>query len=181
MAIAIARRRFLDGQRLQIGEIAEELGVARTTVYRWFDGREGLYQETIWSLTEDALAQAEHGVTATGLDRIYEINRNYWQALASSAEYRRFLEQERRIALRVLFLIPGHIRGRFTARMEEMLREVSGELRPGVEPGILAHALARCGEAYVLGDDLLRSQPQPDATAKILRLVIDGARRHPQT
>jgi AcrR family transcriptional regulator len=175
-AIVLARERFLAGRRLEAGQIADELGISRTTLYRWFDGRSGLYVETLWSLALDVLRIAEERSTATGLELVYETNRDFWEIVSENPGYRRFVEQDRRIALRIMFLVRGHIRGRFARYVEEMLERAKDELRPDIEIPVLARALTACGESSVFGDDLGSDGPQPGATAKVLRLVIDGAR-----
>jgi len=175
-AIALARERFLAGRRLETGQIADELGISRTTLYRWFDGRGGLYMETLWSLALDVLQVAEERSNATGLELVYETNRDFWEIVSENPGYRRFVEQDRQIALRIMFIVRGHIRGRFARYVEQMLENAKDELRPEIEIPILARALTACGESSVFGEDLGEDGPKPGTTAKVLRLVIDGAR-----
>src|SRR5690242_2266002 len=48
-ALALARRRWLAGERLDMGALAKELGVSRATLYSWVGSRERLIGEVIWS------------------------------------------------------------------------------------------------------------------------------------
>src|SRR5919199_991299 len=45
-----ARRRFLAPERLDMSALADELGVNRVTLYRWFGSRDRFLVEVIWSL-----------------------------------------------------------------------------------------------------------------------------------
>src|SRR5262245_27507707 len=56
-ALRAARRRFLRGQRLDMNELARDLGIGRATLYRWVGGRDQLLGEALWSLAEQGLAQ----------------------------------------------------------------------------------------------------------------------------
>jgi hypothetical protein len=68
-ALRLARRRFLRGQRVDMGAIALELGVNRVTLYRWVGSRERLLVEVVWSLADTTL-QREGARTRKYLDRI---------------------------------------------------------------------------------------------------------------
>jgi len=49
-AFKLARSKWLAGERLDVGRIAQELGVGRATVFRWVGTRENLYGEVISAL-----------------------------------------------------------------------------------------------------------------------------------
>ena len=49
-AIALARDRFLGGERVEMGALAAELGIGRTTLYRWVGEREDLIEEVLAGL-----------------------------------------------------------------------------------------------------------------------------------
>ena len=50
-----ATRTYLVVRRLDMRELAAEIGVARNTLYRWTGGRERLLQDVICSLSEAAI------------------------------------------------------------------------------------------------------------------------------
>src|SRR5258708_8477905 len=55
-AFTLARRRFLRGERVDIGGLSTELGVNRVTLYRWLGTREQLLVEILSSLAERTLS-----------------------------------------------------------------------------------------------------------------------------
>src|SRR5262245_25508423 len=45
-----ARRRFLRGERVDMNDLAREVGIGRATLYRWVGSRDQLLGEVLWSL-----------------------------------------------------------------------------------------------------------------------------------
>ena len=43
---------FWPGERIALGQMADELGVSRATLYRWVGARDALLLEVLWRLTE---------------------------------------------------------------------------------------------------------------------------------
>src|SRR3981081_2735542 len=72
-ALRIARRRFLAGERIDMSALAEELGVNRVTLYRWFGSRDRFLVEVIWSLARRTLDDIDATVEASGAERIVGI------------------------------------------------------------------------------------------------------------
>jgi AcrR family transcriptional regulator len=54
-AIKLARKRFLQAERIDMSALADELGVNRVTLYRWVGSRDQLLVEIIWSLGSKTL------------------------------------------------------------------------------------------------------------------------------
>src|SRR5271166_5782779 len=54
-AFRVARRWFMAGRRIEMQELAAELGVNRATLFRWVGGRDELLGEILWSLAEPTL------------------------------------------------------------------------------------------------------------------------------
>src|SRR5256885_14639524 len=57
---------YLRGRRIDVQEIAAELGLGRTTVYRWFGSREKLIGEVVAKAGEPALRAAREQAHGTG-------------------------------------------------------------------------------------------------------------------
>jgi AcrR family transcriptional regulator len=58
-AVLLARRRFQAAERIDMGAIAQELGVNRVTLYRWVGSRDRLLVEVLWSLADATLARED--------------------------------------------------------------------------------------------------------------------------
>ena len=144
---------YLRGRRIDVQAIATELGLGRTTVYRWFGSREGLVGETVARAAEplfgDARAQAQgRGGTAL-LDTFDRINRG----LATAPALRSFLELERD-ALRILTSSGGVVQPRAVAKIQRFIEDEAraGTYRPPVDPATLAYAIVRLAEAFLFND-----------------------------
>ena len=69
-AFRIAREWFLAGRRIEMRELAAELGVNRATLFRWVGNRDDLLAEILWSLAEPTLAAAIDDAPGHGGQRI---------------------------------------------------------------------------------------------------------------
>src|SRR5215467_3933227 len=56
-ALRLARERWLAGERLDMGALAEELGISRATLYTWVGSKDRLLGEVLWSFAADGLQQ----------------------------------------------------------------------------------------------------------------------------
>jgi AcrR family transcriptional regulator len=149
----LALNRYLHGDRIDVQAIAAELGLGRTTVYRWFGSREGLVGETVAAAAEplfdDARVAAKGEGGAALLDTFDRINR----ALAAAPALRSFLALERD-ALRMLTSSGGVVHRRAVAKIQSFIEaEVhSGTYEPRVDPSTLAYAIVRLAEAFLFND-----------------------------
>jgi AcrR family transcriptional regulator len=149
----LALNGYLHGKRVDVQAIAAELGLGRTTIYRWFGSREGLIGETVAQAAEPLFDEARAGAKGRGgaalLDTFDRINR----ALAAAPALRSFLELERD-GLRMLTSSGGVIHRRAVAKIESFIEaEVrAGAYDPPVDPSTLAYAIVRLAEAFLFND-----------------------------
>jgi AcrR family transcriptional regulator len=149
----LALNRYLHGQRVDVQAIAAQLGLGRTTVYRWFGSREGLIGETVAEAADPLFDEARAGAKGRGgvalLDTFDRINR----ALAGAPALRAFLELERD-ALRMLTSSGGVIHRRAVAKIEGFIEDEVrvGAYEPPVDPSTLAYAIVRLAEAFLFND-----------------------------
>jgi AcrR family transcriptional regulator len=148
-----ALARYLRGRRVDVQAIASDLGLGRTTIYRWFGSREGLLGEAInlagEPLVDAARAQAAGRGGAMLLDTFDRLNRS----LAAAPALRWFVEQERD-ALRILTSSAGIVHPRMVARITGLIEDEVGAGRydPPVEPETLGFAIVRLAEAFLFND-----------------------------
>jgi AcrR family transcriptional regulator len=151
--LAAAMYRYLRGRRVDVREIASELGLGRTTIYRWFGSREGLIGEVLAQAGEPLLAEARAEAEGTGgtalLDTFDRLNRKLVEAPALL----RFVEQERDAALRIL-TTDGIPQRRMVANISRLIEnEVrDGTYEPPVDPATLAYAIVKLAEAFLFND-----------------------------
>src|SRR6266508_926332 len=72
-ALRLARRRWLAGERLDMGGLARELGISRATLYSWVGSKERLIGEVIWSFAEEGVRQAREAASGSGGDYIVDV------------------------------------------------------------------------------------------------------------
>ncbi len=151
--LAEALDRYLHGVRVDVQALAADLGLGRTTIYRWFGSREGLLGEVLVRAAEPVFDAARRDASGSGgialLDTFDRINRE----LAAAPALRTFLEQERE-ALRIMTSSGGFVQPRMVAKITGFIEE---EIRTGgfvspVEPAILAYAIVRLAEAFLFND-----------------------------
>ncbi len=152
--LAAALHRYLRGQRVDVRAIAAELGLGRTTIYRWFGSREGLLGEVLYRATEPLIVAARAGAREPGgrglLDTFDRLNRS----LADAPALRQFLEQERDAALRIITSSGGTLQPNMVARITGLIEDEvrAGHYEPPVEPATLGYAIVRLAEAFLFND-----------------------------
>jgi AcrR family transcriptional regulator len=152
-ALALARSRFLAGERIDVQAIARELGLARATMHRWFRTRELLLGETLAELGEERLALFRGRVGGHGATALLESFDGFNRELAASDALKALLGQEPELALRVLTSSAGVVQPRMVAAVRELIEaEVRSGFDPAVAPELLAYAIVRLAEAFLYND-----------------------------
>lgn len=152
--LRVVRRQYLDGERVDLTVVARELGLSRATIYRWFGSRELLIGQVIGDELERLVARERarvHSRGAIGLLKTFDrVNR----VLARSRALRRFLDQERSGAMRVLTASSGVIQPRAVASVRDLIvaEAGAGGYDPPADPAILAYAIVRLAEAFLYSD-----------------------------
>jgi AcrR family transcriptional regulator len=154
--LAAARRRFVEGERVDMRAIASDLGVARATLYRWFGSRQGLLGEVIARETEGYFAHVRKRVGGRGAPALLETFDRINRGLVRATGLRRYVEQEREAALRTLTSSAGRVQpaavGAIAAMIEDEVR--AGAYDPPIDPATLAYAIVRLAEAFIYNDAL---------------------------
>lgn len=145
---------YLHGRRVDVRAIASELGVGRATVYRWFGSREGLIGEVLVRAAEPLLEQARADSRRRGGAGLLDTFDRFNRSLADAPALRRFVEQERDAALRIITSGAGSVQPRIVARIGDLIET---EIRAGryvsrVEPSTLAYAIVKLAEAFLFND-----------------------------
>ena len=161
-AFRVARRWFIAGRRIEMQELAAELGVNRATLFRWVGGRDDLLGEILWSLAEPALAVAIGASDGHGAQRITgAIGR--FAAMVDQADYlREFLRREPERALRILTTRAGTVQARLVGAIDTLLNdEVSqGNLRSPLPLRDLAYLIVRIVESFLYAELITGEEPE---------------------
>jgi AcrR family transcriptional regulator len=153
-AFRVARRWLMAGRRIEMQELAAELGVNRATLFRWVGSRDDLLGEILWSLAGPALAAAVVASDGNGAQRITgAIGR--FAAMVDQADYlREFLRREPERALRILTTRAGTVQARLVGAIDTLLNdEVSqGNLHSALPLHDLAYLIVRIVESFLYAE-----------------------------
>jgi AcrR family transcriptional regulator len=180
-AFRSARRMYLEGRRVDMIALANELGVSRTTLYRWTGHREQLLADILWSLSNEIFerAKADHP-EHTGPERLLAIFRQHVGALVAAQPLHTFLRQETHAALRILTARDGGVQRRTVDSLAQLYREEveAGSFEPRAEVRDLAYAVVRVTEgliyndAIVAGASIVTVEPEVEQAAQIVALLL---------
>jgi AcrR family transcriptional regulator len=152
--LAAAMHRYLRGRRIDVQAIAAELGLGRTTIYRWFGSREGLIGEVLNRAYDGLVDAACAEAKGRGARRLLDIFDRLNRSLADAPALRQFVEQEREVALRIITSSGGsaqpHNVSRIVGVIEDEVRR--DHYDPPVDPGTLGYAIVRLAEAFLFND-----------------------------
>jgi AcrR family transcriptional regulator len=173
-ALRLAKRRFLGAERIDMSALAEELGVNRVTLYRWFGSRDRFLIEVIWSLARRTLDEIDARVDATGAERIVAIVVAFLEAVISNRGMQRWLAEEGEHAMRLLTRHETDFQPRLILAVEGLLREEtsSGALDLPVDLHELAYVIVRLIESYTYLDLITGEQPDATRARPILRMLL---------
>lgn len=162
--------------RLDMGRLAEQIGVAKATLYRWTCSREQLLGDVLRYLSERALARAdEQAGDRRGQERVLEVFRVFVSGVASSGPLRYLVRNETRLALRILTARGGPVQSTVVAWLGELLRseQKRGTLELRAPAPTLAYAITRVTEGFVYNDLAGDIDPDIDSAMAIVTVLTD--------
>jgi AcrR family transcriptional regulator len=181
-AFQLARKKWLAGERIDIGALAKELGVGRATLFRWVGSRELLIGEIIWSFQVPFMEKARAEVKARGAKGaayVAGVSERLMEGIRSFAPLRRFIENDPEYALRVLTSKSSTVQSRNVELVRENLMDQveRGHLTPPLPIDTLAYVIVRIGEAFVYADVISGREPAIDQAAAAILVLLGGKPR----
>jgi len=173
-AFRLARRRWLDGRRVDMSALAIDLGVNRVTLYRWVGSRDELLVEIIWSLAQRTLRDIDARTRATGSERAVLVVRRFLDAVIANPAMVRWLAEEGELAMRLLTRHDHDFQPRLIAWIEALLREEAdaGRLEVPADLHEVAYVMVRLIESYTYLDLITGETPDARRAEPILRLLL---------
>ncbi|WP_338105010.1 QsdR family transcriptional regulator [Modestobacter muralis] len=177
-AFQLARSRFLASDRIDMGQLAVELGVDRTSLFRWVGNRDALLSEVLWSLAAPTLDHADAETTASGPDRVVTLLSSFVSLMIDAPYFREFLRREPSRALRLLTTKDSAIQRRYIAVTRSLLEEevAAGRLASPLPLDDLAYVLVRLSESFTYADLITGEEPSGARAAAAFSFVLGPTR-----
>ena len=183
-AIDAATRIYLDGGALDMSALAEDLGVGRTTLYRWVGNRENLLGTVLAEATvrtfHRAAADADRG---GGVEHVLDVMHRFMRAVAAASPLQALSKREHLLFIR-LTMMPGPVETAAARMITEMLETeaAAGRMTLPLPAAVLGQAIVRLCDAHLYANLLGRDEPEIE-TALGLAAALLGApsRTEPQT
>ncbi|WP_134740891.1 QsdR family transcriptional regulator [Nocardioides sp. 503] len=123
--VARAGEMLLAGETIDVRRLAEECGVGRTTVYRWFGSRSGLLGEALWTLVDGAWSHARRTSPGTGPLHVRQVVATFLTSVRDSPPASSLMVGEPRLAVVSIMSPTGFVQRRAVARTEQLLHDHS--------------------------------------------------------
>lgn len=171
-ALELARRRFLAGERVDMQVLADRLGVARGTLYRWVSSRERVLDELLGQIAAEVFGGVRDATGGRGLDRIMAASREAMERFVALDPLRTFISSEPQLAVNLLMSETGGVHRGLTGVLDEMLVAEGAEPGPELDDrvNVVVHiATSLIWVSYAVGDE-----PQIDRATNIIRELLRG-------
>jgi AcrR family transcriptional regulator len=173
-ALRSGRRRFLAPERIDMSLLADELGVNRVTLYRWFGSRDDFIVEVVWSLALRTFDYVEGKVEVNGAERIVAIVAGFLDTIINNPGVERWLGEDGEHAMRLLTGPRTSFQRRMIEKIYDLLEEEAraSRLELPVDMHELAYVIVRLIESYTYLDLITGEQPDADRAEPILRMLL---------
>ena len=172
VAIRLARRHFIAGRRIEMGALADELGVSRVTLNRWVGSRDKLLGEVNWSLAEISLRDARAQAGGSGADAVADTVEVFARTVLAADFMQAFLNRETDIALRILTTSRSDLQENVIGFIEQLLREELNSPPALLDFADLAYLVVRISESFIYVDMITGGQPDPAKIGHALRALL---------
>ena len=173
-AVLLAREHYLAGERIDMQSLAAELGISRTTLYRWVGDRETLISGMLSEMVTEVIRDSIESAQGEGMERTIDGMRCFTETSASFSPLRHLVRTEPELALRVM-IAPGA--GVSLTICAELQREI-GSTRPNwtaAKTAELADVITQVGMAYIWGNIATDSEPDVDRAMRAMRMLLVAA------
>lgn len=168
-----ATRRYLRGERIDMSEIAAELGVGRATVYRWAGNHDEVLGVVLAEQTERTFRRSLHPDDGVGADRVLRVMERFMAAVLDSGPLKTLTARDPVMFLR-LATMPGAIEQRAVDLLAELLVEErdAGHLVLPLPVDVLAQAIVRVADAFMYRHLLGAGEPDLRSALDIVALLL---------
>jgi AcrR family transcriptional regulator len=170
-----ARRRYLDGQPIDIPTLAAEQGISRATAYRWIGGNDDLLAAVLYKRTDDLWARyLDKHRDKTGAARIVEVISDFLHHVDDSKRFHTILETDPQRAMSIVASSAHPNQQLMITLVENLLRhEADNEyLQIDWNPHTLAYTIVRIFEAFLYADIVAGEHQDLDRAIEIIDILV---------
>jgi AcrR family transcriptional regulator len=172
---AAALETFLEMRRLDMGALASELGMGRSSLYRKVRSRDHLLSAVLSYLTRRAIVRALEAANGlTGAERVIAVVHHLLHDVHSQASLRHLLHEEPEAALRILTSKRGVVQRCVIDALERLLAQEEAHARVDLtlDRATLAYVIVRIGESFLYADVIADNQPDVDRAIEVIAQLI---------
>lgn len=175
-AFKLARRNWLEGKRVSIGELAKELGVSRGTLYRWVGNKDLLMDEIIWSVAKPTFEKAIEDTPGSGVDHVVGVHRRFMEMVLGFEPLQQFVDHDPPYALRILTrdAIGAHDRLIKAAANHLSKEAAAGHMQLPTSAEKLAEIIIRTNEALIYNDIISGRSPGIEQACTVSRILLSA-------
>lgn len=174
-AIDLARNTFLRGERVDMGELCDTLGIGRTTLYRWVGEREQLIGEVLGELVDMGWDLVIERARGEGPERALDAARRFMELTANFLPLRQFAEREGQLALRVLLSPSGTVAQRIRAGSVRALKASTPDADQ-INPELIDIAV-QVGTALEWAPIAIGQEPEIARATRLIRSLFETEMR----
>jgi AcrR family transcriptional regulator len=174
----LARKFWLEGQRISIGDLAKGVGVSRVTLYRWVESKDRLVEEVLWSFGKPTFENAVKETPGKGVEHIVGVHRRFLTALGTFEPMRRFIYDNPKTAIRIQTNDPRCAHGRVIEATMLHLQDqaAKGHLKLPAPVREVAEMIVFTGGALLYSAIIGGRSPVPaiEQSCTIIRMLLQG-------
>ncbi len=177
----LALKKWMEGERIDVGALAKELGVGRATVFRWIGSRELLLGEVIWSVLSTTQQHVLAAAKGEGADFAADMSYRLMELLLQSEALRQFIAQDAEYALKLLTSKDSTVQNRAVQFVIKLLRENAEADGRGfaIEIDALAFIIVRIVESCIYSDQITGRKPDIRTASDAIRILVSARVDHP--
>lgn len=178
-AFNLAKKNWLTTQKLNVGELAEQLGVSRATLFRWIGNKDLLMGEIMWSLYEPTVRQARENCPGEGVEYVVNVFRQVNTSILTHQPMRIWLHADGQYALSILASRNSAYHARMVDLNTDMLTQETnrGTIQPAMNIGSLSYFMCRIGQSCIFSEMTLGQEPDMDQledACTAVRILLGG-------
>jgi AcrR family transcriptional regulator len=169
---------YLAGQTLDMSTLADELGVGRSTLYRWVGNREDLLGAVLAEATVRTFRKAARSTRGQrGYDRVLDVCERFMHAIVDALPLQALTKREPLLFLRVA-LMPGQVEAASAQMITELLEaeEAAGHLTLPLPPAVLGLAIVRLCDAHLYAHLLGNDKPEIGTALQLVAALFSSSR-----